>query len=214
MGMGNSIGKYASFLLAALLVMGDGTPCSNAQDVLTEPRPFIQHYNLTLTGTVLHEKFSGVQALLTLSTPLSASINPYLIIVEAFPTENARNSFHWWSEDCRMMDFLNEISCQIKQFPIKPRRSYFTYMSPYWLRGGVLAALREEQRMKEEDRDLLPVMVPVEAGELTLKLSSGKVAGEVWMRGYDSYERTQVLYRAKFQGRKAHLPKRWHQFKK
>jgi hypothetical protein len=214
MDLGKTIETYTFCLLTALHVMSGGPTCARAQDFLTEPRQFVQHYQLTLTGTVLQEKFSGVQALLTLTTPLSNSINPYLIIVEAFPTGNARNSFHWWSEDCRMMDFLNEISCKIKGTVIKPRQSYFTYMSPYWLRGGMLAGVREQKRMQEEDPGVLPIMVPVEAGELTLKLSSGKAAGEVWMRGYDSYERTQVLYRATFEGRKAQVPKRWQQFKK
>jgi hypothetical protein len=194
--------------------LGGPGACCHAQDAVTEPHPFVHHYQLTLSGTVLHEQFSGVKALLTFSSPLSGSTNPYLIIVEAFPTENARNSIHWWSEDCRMVDFVNEISCTIKQFTIKPRQSYFTYTSPYWLKEGALGLVPEHRRKLAEDPEVLTTMVPVEAGELELKIRSGKVVGRVWMRGHDSEVQAQVLYRASFEGRKAHLPKRWHKFKK
>lgn len=168
------------------------------QDLL-EGTEFPKQYLLQLSGTVLNETFSGVQALLTLMPPTPGSFNPYQIIIQGFPKRNSRNSFFWNSEHSEMTAIANEITCDIKRTFVKPVPMHFFFLSPELLRHT--GAAYEGEKFAE--KVALPTVIQAKAGKLKLRIYADSVSGTVWMKGYDPVEKAFVLYSARMYGKKS-----------
>ena len=212
------------FFIGMLMILGSGffSAYSVAQDSSPEDVvgsiPLLEgsgfskkQYLMQLSGTVMNDTFSGVQALLTLSGPLKKSKyqNPYLIIIEGFPKQNSINSFYWDSEDSEMTAIANEINCVIKQNFVKKTSQYFYFLSPELLRPHgymeMFVSKAQEDKVKESgEKVALPTLINSRAGKLTLRIHSNSVSGNVWMKGYDFVEKSFVLYSARLYGKKVY----------
>jgi hypothetical protein len=168
-----------------------------------------KQYLVQLSGTVMNETFSSVQALLTLSGPVAGNKygNPYLIVIEGFPKQNSVNSFFWNGDDSEMRSLSNEITCDIKQTSVKEVKIFFYFLSPKLLKytGEQEESLvREEANRKAAEKVALPTFVRARAGQLKLRIHSNSVSGTVWMKGYDPVEKAFVLYNARLSGKKVY----------
>lgn len=185
-----------------------------ASDELLEGTMFARRYLLQLSGTVMNENFSGVQALLTVMPPppadtvmppIPGSGNPYQIIIEGFPKKNSRNSFHWNSTFSEMRVIANEVTCEIKRSFIKQTPMHFIFMSPELLRHtGALAELAGDEGKKFAEKTALPTLVFARAGKLKLRIHSNTVSGTAWMKGYDPVEKAFVQYSVNIYGERSY----------
>lgn len=195
--------------MGMLMIIGSGFFCSYsvaqesaASAPLLEGTGISRQYLVQLSGTVMNETFSGVQALLTLSLPLPVSKynNPYLLVIEGFPKKNSRNSLFWSGEDSEMTAIGGEITCDIKRTFIKAVPTYFMFLSPELLRHTGSAYEGE----KFAEKVALPTQITARAGKLKLRIQSDTVSGSVWMKGYDPIEKAFVLYSARLYGKKSY----------
>jgi hypothetical protein len=215
------------FFIGVLLILGSGffSDDSAAQDaapgdviagsLLLDGDPLAKkQYLLQISGTVMNETFSGVQALMTLTGALKASPynNPYLIIIEGFPKQNSVNSFYWASDESEMLALANEVTCNIKRTFVKQTAQNFYFLSPVLLKrqGGLGQLVREDVVKAEAEKVALPTYINSRAGQLKLRIHSNTVSGSVWMKGYDPVEKSFVLYSARLYGKKVYglRPKR------
>lgn len=197
------------FVIGMLMMLGSAlfSAYSVAQDT-SEENPLLEgtgmskQYLVQLSGTVMNETFSGVQALLTLSQPLPVSKynNPYLLVIEGFPKKNSRNSLFWSGEDSEMTAFSGEITCDIKRTYVKGVETYFMFLSPELLRHTGSAF----EGTKFAERVALPTQITARAGKLKLRIQSDTVSGTVWMKGYDPIEKSFVMYSARLYGKKSY----------
>lgn len=197
------------YIIGMLMILGSGifSVQSAAQEAaadypLLEGTGISKQYLVQLSGTVMNETFSGVQALLTLSQPLPVSKynNPYLLVVEGFPKKNSRNSFYWSGEDSEMTAISNEITCDIKRTFVKGVPTYFMFLSPELLRHTGSAFEGE----KFAEKVAIPTQITAQAGKLKLRVQTDSVSGTVWMKGYDPIEKAYVLYSARLYGKKSY----------
>jgi hypothetical protein len=185
------------------------TDDSVAENMLLDNTTISKQYLVQLSGTVMNENFSGIQALLTLLPPAPGSNNPYQIIIDGFPKKNSRNSFFWNAEYSEMIAISNEITCDIKRSFVKPVPMHFYFLSPELLKHtGALELLGDEGK-KFAEKVALPTRIEARAGKLKLNIYSNSVSGTIWMKGYDPVEHAFVLYSASFYGRRSYhlLPK-------
>lgn len=191
------------FAIGMLMILGAGflpaDSVAQEQEPLLEGTQFPKQYLVQLSGTVMNETFSGVQALLTLMPPAPSGINPYQIIIESFPKRNSRNSFFWNAEYSEMTAIANEITCDIKRTFVKPVPMHFFFLSPELLR--YTGAAYEGKKLAE--RTALPTVITARAGKLKLRIYSDSVSGSIWMKGYDPVEKAFVLYSARLHGKKS-----------
>jgi hypothetical protein len=191
--------------LCGLLFLFYSASPSLAQPFLLEFVEFPKKYLLELSGTVMNEKFTGVQALMTLMAPTPENENPYQLIVEGFPKMNSRNSFFWNSNNSEMTAVANQITCRIVRALIRPVPMHFMFMSPELLRHtGALAALAGDEGIKFAEKTALPTLVYANSGELRLNVHANRVTGTIWMKGYDNVEKAFIHYSARFHGRRAY----------
>jgi hypothetical protein len=175
---------------------------ADEEHLLLDASNIPKQYILQLSGTVLNETFSDVQALLTISVPERYSNKPYLIIINGFPKQNSRNTFFWSSGYSDMIALANEITCDIKRNTGKtiPVINFY-YMSPELLKHtGALELLGDEGK-KYAEKQALPSIVYAQAGKLKLHVYSNAVSGTVWIKGYDRVEKSFVQYSARFTGK-------------
>jgi hypothetical protein len=172
------------------------------EDPLLEGTGLSRQYLLQLSGTVMNETFSAVQALLTLSRPVPGSKygNPYLLVIEGFPKKNSRNSFFWSGEHSEMTAISNEITCDIKRTYVKGVETYFMFLSPELLRHTGSAF----EGAKFAEKFALPTQITARAGKLKLRIQTDTISGNVWMKGYDPAEKSFVLYSARLYGKKSY----------
>lgn len=213
-----NISRY--LFIGALMILGSGffSAYSVAQDaapgdvpgslpILEGEGSAKKQYLLQLSGTVMNDTFSGARALLTISAPLPQSRynNPYLIIIQGFPKYNSINGFYWDSEDSEMRAIANEITCDIKRSFVKKTSQFFYFLSPELLRHtGALEMKAGDEGTKLAEKVALPTFINSRAGKLKLRIHSNSVSGTVWMKGYDTVEKSFVLYSARLYGTKAY----------
>lgn len=197
------------------MILGSGfSALLFADGELLDGTPFPKQYLVQLSGTVMNESFSGVQALLTLMPPSPDSTNPYQIIIQGFPKKNSRNSFFWNGDFSEMTALSNEITCDIKRTYVKTVPMHFMFLSPELLKHtGALELLGEEGK-KFAEKEALPTLINARAGKLKIRLYSNSVSGTVWMKGYDPVERAFVQYSAKLHGNRSYNLKPKQQTKK
>jgi hypothetical protein len=189
------------FAIGMLMILGQGfAPAGSVAQDLLEGTEFSKQYLLQLSGTVMNETFSGVQALLTLMPPAPGASNPYQLTIDGFPKKNSRNSLFWNSTHSEMTAVANDITCDIKQTFLKPVPMYFVFMSPELLRHT--GAAFEGEAFAE--KTALPTLINARAGRLKLKVHSTSVSGTVWMKGYDPVEKAFVQYSAKIYGKRSY----------
>lgn len=179
-----------------------------AEEDLIEADPtFSTTYILKISGTVANERFSGVNAILTLSGSSDLDPNPYLLIIEGYPNRNTRNAFFWKSEGGYMDALSNEIVCEIKPAQQEKSTVHFFYLSPVLLKTYSFTGVethREEERLKIAKKQALPTPIFVKTGRLKLRIYAETVSGTVWLTGYDNIEKSYVFYNAQIYGRKVH----------
>jgi hypothetical protein len=210
------------FFIGMLMILGSGffSASSVAQDSapgdVVGSIPLLEgmvssqkQYLVQLSGTVMNETFSGVQALLTLSAPVPNNKynNPYLLVIEGFPKQNSVNSFFWGGDDSEMKALANEITCNIKQTFVKQAGIYFYFLSPALFKytgEQEESSVREDANKKAAESVALPTSIRARAGQLKLRIHSNSVSGTVWMKGYDPVEKAYVLYSARLSGKKVY----------
>lgn len=193
-----------AFFIAMLMILGSAffSTRSAAQDLL-EGAEFSKQYLLTLSGTVMNEKYSGAQAVLTLmQAPTAGKMynNPYRLVIEGFPRRNSRNSFFWDSAYSEMTAIANEITCDIKRAFIRPIPMHFFFLSPELLTSAGTAPEEDVPGLQA----LSPTPVHAQAGRLKLRIHASSVSGTVWMKGYDPVEKAFILYNARLSGKKTY----------
>ncbi len=202
------------FTIGMLLILAIGFFAVNsvADDTLLDATIFSKQYLVQLSGTVMNETFSGVQALLTLMPP--GLINPYQIIIEGFPKKNSRNSFFWNAEYSEMTAISNEITCDIKRTFVKSVPMHFYFLSPALL--NVRDVLQEKDKEQEiaAEKVALPTRIEARAGKLKLRIYSNSVSGTIWMKGYDPVEHAFVQYSANLYGKRSYNLKPKQEIKK
>lgn len=214
--------NISRYFFIGVLILGSGffptysvAQDSSSQDVpgsipLLDGSAFsTKQYLVQLSGTVMNDTFSGARALLTLSGPLHSSQynNPYLIIIHGFPKYNSVNCFYWDSEGSEMRALANEITCDIKRSFMKLTSQYFYSLSPVLLRspaGLATVSVYREDVKKDAEKVALPTLINAKAGKLKLRIHSNSVSGTVWMKGYDTVEKSYVLYSARLHGTKVY----------
>lgn len=188
------------FIIGMLTVLGSTfLPVHSLAQGLLEGTQFPKKYLLQLSGTVLNETFSRVQALLTLMPPTQGGLNPYQLIVEGFPKRNSRNSFFWNGDYSEMIAIENEITCDIKRTFIKPVPMHFFFLSPELLRHTGA----DPEGKKAAERTALPTVIMARAGKLKLRIHADSVSGTIWMKGYDPIEKSFVMYSAQVYGKRS-----------
>ncbi len=175
-----------------------------ADDTLLDTTDYSKQYILQLSGTVMNETFSGVQALLTLMPPAPYSTHPYQIIIQGFPKKNSRNSFFWNGDNAEMTAIANEITCTIHETYIKPVPMFFIFMSPELLKHTGALELQGNEGKKFAEKNALPTLINARAGSLKLNIYSNFISGTIWMKGYDPVEHAFVQYSANLYGRRSY----------
>jgi hypothetical protein len=187
---------------------------SGADDLILDGTFFPKQYIVQLSGTVMNETFSGVQAVLTVSPPPTYSNNPYMIIIQGFPKKNTRNSFYWNSEYTEMTSIANDITCDIKRTIVKPADVLFYFLSPVLLKPGIFRAQHEDERKRTAESVALPTPIHAQAGKMKLSIQSNSISGTIWMKGYDFIEKAYVQYSSRLHGNRSYNLKPRQQFKK
>ena len=170
------------------------------ESILEQEEASILQFLIDLSGNVHKEKFTGAQALLTLSIPPDASANQYLLTVEGYPQRNSRNSFYWNSKQTVMKALGTEITCEIKPSVGIKSGIHFFFLSPTLLEQRVFMTQLEKKRKAQAEAVALPTKIFAQAGKITLSLRESSVSGTVWMTGYDNVEHSYVTYSASFTG--------------
>ncbi len=186
------------FWVSSVLLCSSYAQDSSLEDIWGE------QYLIDLSGTVGEERFSGAQALLTLMDSSHFDPNPHLLIIEAFPERNARNSIFLNSETVDMEVLSNEVTCEFKRSLLSSAEMFFFYMSPILYASH---QFREEER-PELRKDVIdqfgeripPTLIRALAGKLKIRIFSNRISGSIWMKGYDKVERAFVLYSAQIRG--------------
>lgn len=193
------------FVIGMLIIIGLGFFYTKAaaDGTLLDGSQFSKQYLVQLSGTVMNERFSGAQTLLTIMPPIPGSFNPYQLILQGFPKKNSRNSFFWNGMYSEMTAIANEITCDIKRTYIKPVPIFFFFLSPELLRHtGALELLGDEGK-KFAEKVALPTLVTARAGKLKIRIHADSVSGSIWMNGYDPVEKAFVRYSAQLYGKKS-----------
>jgi hypothetical protein len=184
--------------LTAVLVLAALAGTAHAGRTLLESSGAPQSYVLQVSGTVLHEAFSGATMTLQLSGATYGGQSSYLVIAHGYPDSQTRNAFFWNSDFSAMDVSSNTITCTIRPGSSSPNICFY-YISPKLLKRPQVT-----HKDKEDDQRALktavPTVVPAEAGELNLTINPNSVSGTVWLQGYDTIERSYVRYSASFSG--------------
>lgn len=204
-----------NFAIGMMMILGSGfSALLFADNELLDGTQFPKQYLVQLSGTVMNEPFSGVQALLTLMPPSPYSTNSYQIIIEGFPKKNSRNSFFWNGDFSEMTALSNEITCDIKRTHVKTVPMHFMFLSPELLKHTGALELLGDEGIKFAEKGALPTLINARAGKLKLRIYSNSVSGTVWMKGYDPVEHAFVQYSAKLHGNRSYNLKPKQQTKK
>jgi hypothetical protein len=179
---------------------------------LLEDANFSQTYLLEFAGTVLHENFTSGKAILTFSKAPPGSQHEYLVLIEGFPQKQTRNSFYWNSEDSTMEVYANHVVCAVRQGAIKTADIHFFYLSPSLLKRPYTH--KDKENLQKTLKTAKPTKVFAQSGELKLTINAQTVAGTVWLKGYDSIQKSHVQYAVSFSGTRESRVEQTEQMKK
>jgi len=187
---------------------------SEADDLLLDGIVTHKQYLIELSGTIMNETFSGVQALLTVMPPSYGSLHPYQIMIQGFPKKNSRNTFFWHSDDTEMTAIANDITSEIKRTIVKSVPIHFFFLSPTLLNQMIFLTQQDDERKRLAERTALPTRIGAQAGKLKLRIYSNSVSGTIWIKGYDNVEKAYVQYSASLYGKRSFKLEQSQQFKK
>lgn len=191
------------------------TACEMPEESILEQgsRSALQ-FLITLSGTVHNERFDGVRAILTLSIPPDASLNPYLLTVEGFPQRNSQNTFFWNSEPTSMSALGSTIVSELKPSVGIAGGIHFFFLSPALLEKRVFMTQLEKQRKAKAEAVAQPTKIFAQTGKITVSIQETTISGTVVMTGYDAIEHSYVTYSAAFNGMKTSRLKPKEELKK
>lgn len=194
-------------IATGILLLSEGIffhTISAAEYFLLDNTNFPKQYVVQISGTVMNETFSGVQALLTVMPPTPASTHPYLVMLQGLPNTNSRNTFYWHSDYTEMTVVGNDITFDIKRSLVNPVPIHFFFLSPTLLNQRIFVTQQEGERKRLAESTALPTRIAAQTGELKLRIYSNSVSGTVSIKGYDPIEKAYIQYSARLQGKPAY----------
>ncbi|KUG27276.1 hypothetical protein ASZ90_002869 [hydrocarbon metagenome] len=198
-GLAARLGRLTAAALAALVLWLPAGACLG-QTVLEDVNENSKYYLLTLSGLVGKTSFHNVRAMLVLAAAPPESIHDYVVTINGWPESNGESTFVWNSGDSHMDSLAGRVTCRIvNTFSRSPNISFF-HLSPALFKGEGMLTQREGERIRQARKETLPTKVPAVAGELTLDFTGQKVAGTVWLSGYNAVEKANIRYQAAFTG--------------